>query len=78
MRRSHPSGWSEGRVPFAALLAALWIVVNAAATAAASPELIDRPITRVEIECDARIDEEGLRELLPLRVGAPLTEQGTQ
>jgi outer membrane protein insertion porin family len=58
-----------------AWLGALIVVLFAVGEAGAVlPNLIGLPITSVDIECDARIDKEGLRALLPLRVGAPLTD----
>lgn len=75
MYAPRPSGRKERRISSVCLVVALLVVfVRAAAVATLAPQLDGRPITRIEIECDARIDVEGLREFLPLRVGESVTE----
>jgi outer membrane protein insertion porin family len=75
VRRSRPCGWNGGRAAVAGLLALLSMVSLPAKTAAVvSPGMLGRPIVDVEIHCEARIDEAGLRDFLPLRVGDLLTE----
>lgn len=75
MYSPHPQRRRDCHIPFAFLIVLLLVVlVRATAAATLDPELSGRPITRIEIECDARIDEKGLRDFLPLRVGEDLTE----
>jgi len=45
----------------------------ASGAAASEPSLLGRPVRAIRFVSDAPVDEEGLRRLLPLRVGEPLT-----